>query len=1409
MERLREGAMAERQAMYQLGEMPGEGAPVRAEVVGAGKQQGGAVAPDPWQMAPGHPDTEQPPMVVAATVVAQPGYGGAQPSWPGASPVLVTSAHPASVTWCGGKGAVLKMCVCVMVAFLAGALTFVFLPPVLFGDSDESGPAVHVQTSVAAGGPPEAACPTPSIAHGSLAVGASRDGLPSDGRYYEGTAATVQCDPGFRHRSSGPSILICWLMPDGITAEWSQDLDSIMCESTQPPAPPMVVLEVRTEVYSPDEAARVAGRVDDALKRATVDEETVEVASAITVPVSIDAIADGTPERAQFEASFRQSMATEIGNLDEEAIVVHGIRPGSVVVDWALVAPASVRTQAASLVTTLAASEAGIEVTFGDVTVSADSSTMETPEVWQRSDVDCVGTWSRCVPCTCGACQPRVYTITTTGSGRGDECEAAHGATDSACERFCVDPTTTPGVEEGANEPVPPAQAGDAAYGGEDLYDGDRVDGDQIDHDQTSAEYASTCEQQCLAPGGACAEWGGVLHPCDACIESCSDLIAWDGVVDDATWERYESCEAACHNVGAPCASSPPCTGDGVALTDSGELRHVDGDLLNNQECSWTLTCSQSDTVPYLSFRRFDLEASWDYLYLYDGSSTAGVPAVTLHGTRRPEDIPNFLGAGATVRAHYTSDGSINGGGFEAQFRCVDPSTIPPPPPDPCTTGITLIDRGTLAHYGLDNYQECEWSMRCSEESHSPLVEFSEFNTEANFDFLYLYSGGEADGQADAMLHGTYDPDSYMPYPFLASSNAAEVRYMSDGSVTGDGFAASFECVDASTVPPPPPDPCMETISLIDTGVIEHHQLRAFQDCSWAMSCSNPELSPLIQFETFETEAHFDFLYIYDNSASGADTDNRPVAALHGGSLPLDFLASGPSAVAQYISDVSIDRSGFVASFDCVHPNSVPPPPPDPCAVDPRTGDVIGLDLVDNGEVNHARLLNGQECVWRMSCSNERLLPELVFSTFNTESNYDYLYLYDSENWTDLDQPSLVLHGSSLPRPAVASSNAAVARYVSDSSITADGFTASFSCIDPDDVEGETGLVPDSMQVNWQVCPIENVVLVSNDCNQGEPDWDHEGMICANDGAGDQAYCTYAHSPTSCVYCSEYRDNSNDGLPTPGYYEPDVYQPPGPGFGDDNVYDALALLRVAEEYCPDQYADCEADPVTTGAGGRPGGCIADVMNMIEFSEQPPANSEFALALDQCMQSAIESPEVHASISAIVCGGDACCVCTMGCMDDGECMSSCFDHSADGSPGDCAASLYDDYSDSSDSSGGYSDPCDQCVMECDSMIDWSLMDTSDEIAEEIWHEYQRCTDACYDTQYGACRGMWNEVQDLHPCDACLLGCHEDEPMWLDGEVAIGRPFLLGDGNGVRSHSLAAVAQVVEVAACSSTDWIAPM
>eukprot|EP01052_Picozoa_sp_SAG31_P028546 SAG31_NODE_2765_length_5123_cov_4.714541_2_plen_970_part_00 len=237
----------------------------------------------------------------------------------------------------------------------------------------------------------------------------------------------------------------------------SQSLPVITRAPPPPPPPPPVVVEVVTQVYSVQKELQAATEVSAAAASFAEDEaaaEEVQVASMLAFPVAIEAIAEGSPARQQFEIGFRVSMASNIGGgraIAAEKIVIDRITGGgrrhlqqligsmikiadfdsghgrrrlqTVDVYFYIAAPAAVASQAASLVTTLAATSTSIVVTVGGQTLSADASNMAPPTVMQVPDVDCVGSWSGCGP----ECGTKFFVYTVTPSGGGATCSHPHG----------------------------------------------------------------------------------------------------------------------------------------------------------------------------------------------------------------------------------------------------------------------------------------------------------------------------------------------------------------------------------------------------------------------------------------------------------------------------------------------------------------------------------------------------------------------------------------------------------------------------------------------------------------------------------------------------------------------------------------------------------------------------------------------------------------------------------------------------------------------------------------------------------------------------------------------------------------------------------------------------------------------
>ena len=91
------------------------------------------------------------------------------------------------------------------------------------------------------------------------------------------------------------------------------------------------------------------------------------------------------------------------------------------------------------------------------------------------------------------------------------------------------------------------------------------------------------------------------------------------------------------------------------------------------------------------------------------------------------------------------------------------------------------------------NYEDnasCGWAIRCP--NGSPTLDFTEFETESDWDFVRVFDG--ADNSADMLgeLTGTFVdlPDTH----FTGSGGGTFIEFTSDESVTAGGFQATYTC---------------------------------------------------------------------------------------------------------------------------------------------------------------------------------------------------------------------------------------------------------------------------------------------------------------------------------------------------------------------------------------------------------------------------------------------------------------------------------------------------------------------------------------------------------------------------------------------------------------------------------------
>jgi len=61
-------------------------------------------------------------------------------------------------------------------------------------------------------------------------------------------------------------------------------------------------------------------------------------------------------------------------------------------------------------------------------------------------------------------------------------------------------------------------------------------------------------------------------------------------------------------------------------------------------------------------------------------------------------------------------------------------------------------------------------------------------------------------------------------------------------------------------------------------------------------------------------------------------------------------------------------------------------------------------------------------------------------------------------------------------------------------------------------------ILPDGV-INGADCDGADIVIVGDWCIPGEPHFDPEGAVCANDETRYEAYCSYGVGPNACAYC--------------------------------------------------------------------------------------------------------------------------------------------------------------------------------------------------------------------------------------------------------------------------------------------------
>jgi hypothetical protein len=196
-------------------------------------------------------------------------------------------------------------------------------------------------------------------------------------------------------------------------------------------------------------------------------------------------------------------------------------------------------------------------------------------------------------------------------------------------------------------------------------------------------------------------------------------------------------------------------------------------------------------------------------------------------------------------------------------------------------------------------------------------------------------------------------------------------------------------------------------------------------DCRWLIQPLNAT-SITLTFQSFNLLSG-DFVYVYDGNTTSAPL----LGTFSGNTLPAPVTSSGGVMLVRFVSDGSGTADGFVASYTSTL--NVP------CYGTQTVSGASGTITDGSGNSDYTNRAN---CRWLIQPPNATRI-ELTFSSFNTESNYDFVKVYDGATTS---APLLGSYsGTTLPPVLRSSGGSLLIVFTSDNSITRAGWSASYT----------------------------------------------------------------------------------------------------------------------------------------------------------------------------------------------------------------------------------------------------------------------------------------------------------------------------------------------------------------------------
>ncbi len=466
----------------------------------------------------------------------------------------------------------------------------------------------------------------------------------------------------------------------------------------------------------------------------------------------------------------------------------------------------------------------------------------------------------------------------------------------------------------------------------------------------------------------------------------------------------------------ATCITTIPATGTGATQLACDGILYDDGgpsaNYSNSSSGSITIAPTNAAAVS-LEVTDFAYESGFDYLILYDGPSVNSPVIGTYTGTSLPEGgDPIFSTSGAITVQQYT-DGSVTDAGFSANWTCVDASD------------------GPIAAFEGSPTTTCDG-----------VVEFSDMSINSPISWLWTFGDGTT--STDQNPTKTYSSDGIYDVK-LKVCNANECDSLTKTNYVTVSLGAQCDVIIPQSGSGETQLSCEGTIK--DSGGDDDYQNGTSGSVTIAPTGA---IAVELNFTSFSFESGWDYLYVYD----GPNSSSPLLGAFTGYSLPGGgtVTSTGPSITLVQLTDGSVVSSGFECDWACTDtPGSGGSGTTVPTSGTSTVTNCSGTAKDNGGDSDYSNSTFGALTIQPTGATS----ITLSFSSFNFETGYDYLHIYDGNSTSSPLIGSYT--GSALPEGGVVTSSGGAITLVQDTdfSLTESGFECAWTCSGVNSVEAD------------------------------------------------------------------------------------------------------------------------------------------------------------------------------------------------------------------------------------------------------------------------------------------------------------------------------------------------------------------